>query len=205
MKKMGSARKRKVHDRETTHTDALKGLGVFRLKDAKKLGVSQPTLSRLVFQQKILRVGHGWYLHPGSAIEPQYRDFAVACAMFGSKSVVGGPTALFHHNLIEQVPNQIWILVDYSQKTRDPLYRCLRTKVNPKEGVEDHKYYRITNIERSIVEAMRYASKWGQRTAIQAARNAIAGKLTSEAKIYRQAKALGLQKVLEKYWEAVVT
>lgn len=202
---MGLKRKSKVRNQAIASADQLKTLGVFRLKDAEKLGISQPTLSRLVKKAKVLRVGHGWYLHPASAIEPQYRDFAVACAMFGPKSVVGGPTALFHFNLIEQVPNQIWVLVDYTQNTRDPHYRCLRTKVNPKEGVEDHRYYRITNIERSIVEAMRYASKWGQGTAIQAARTAIARKLTNESKIYRQAKALGLQKVLEKFWEAVVT
>src|SRR3989344_2895265 len=82
--------------------DALKEKGVFQLKDAKKLGISQSSLSRLVASGKILRVESGLYLHPDSSLEGVERDYVVACMKFGSGSVIGGMTALFHYHLIEE-------------------------------------------------------------------------------------------------------
>ena len=61
----------------------------------------------------------------------------------------------------------------------------------------------MTGIDRTIVEAFRYASKIGLRTAIQAARSALSQRLTTEKAIYQMAKALKLEKVIVKHWEAV--
>jgi len=184
--------------------DALKEKGVFQLKDAKKLGISQSSLSRLVASGKILRVESGLYLHPDSSLEGVERDYVVACMKFGSGSVIGGMTALFHYHLIEEVPQRVWILVPYDRKTRHPTYRCLRTKTNPKVGIEDHGAYRITNLERTLVEAFRYASKMGLRTALHATRTAIQEHRTTLEKVHAQAKALGLVKFIEKYWETII-
>ena len=182
----------------------LKGLGIFRTEDAKRVGVSQPTLSRWVAAEQVMRVAPGLYQHPDFAIAPEERDYAVAIARFGSQAVIGGMTALFHYGLIEQVPSRVWVMVPYQTKTRDPLYRCVRTKTDPRLGVEDHGRYRITGLERTLVEAFRYASKIGLRIALRAIRTALAEKRTTLQKILRQAKALGLERFVERHWEAIV-
>ena len=191
-----------------THTDvymaSLKPLGIFQVAEANQFGVSQPTLSRLASDGKILHIGKGLYLHPDSPINPKERDFAAACAKFGKDAVIGGMTALFYHHLIEQVPQHIWVLVTYHQKTTSPLYRCIRTKTDPNIGIEDHKTFRITNLERTLVEAFRYSTKIGLRTALHAARTAISEKRTSAEKVYKQAQALRLQKFIEKHWEYII-
>ena len=182
----------------------LKAKGIFSVATSKKEGISPPQLSRLTSQGKIIRIRNGIYIHPDSKINPKNYDFSAACYYFGPKSVIGGMSALFYHGLIEQVPHKIWVIVSYGQKSKNKLYRCLRTQTNSKIAIEDHSYFRITNVERTIVESLRYASKIGARIAIKAARTAISEGRTTETKIARVATALGMRRVIEKFWDAIV-
>ncbi len=184
--------------------EKFKKRGVFRTADAIKTGISQPSLSRLVSEGKVTRLGTGFYIHPESSLAPEERDYAVACAKFGPKSVIGGMTALFHYNLIEQVPHRVWVMVPYTTRTTHKLYRCIRTKTNFAEGIEVYRTYRITNLERTLVEAFRYASKIGLRLAFHATRTALREKRTTLEKIHRRAKKLNLEKFIERHWEALV-
>ena len=189
----------------TAALENLKKMGVFRVADAVRAGISQPSLSRLVSEGKINRVESGLYLHPKSPIPADERDYAVACAKFGPKAAIGGMTALSHYNLIEQVPHRIWVMVPYETRSKQSLYRCVRTQTNPQEGIDEHGTYRITNLERTLVEAFRYASKIGLRIAFHAARTAIKEKRTTLEKIHRQAKRLKLEKFIERYWESLIS
>lgn len=191
-------------NKATTLLPPLKKLGVFRVADAKRLGISQPTLSRLVAAEQILRVGRGLYAHADTKINPELRDYIIACTKFGPHSAVGGMTALFHYGLIEQVPRRLWMVVPSDVKAQNSLYRCIRTKTNPLKGVVDNGGYRITNLERTLVEAFRYATKIGLRIALRATRTALAEKRTTLQKIHVQAKVLGLERFVERHWEAII-
>ncbi|MBI4041387.1 MAG: type IV toxin-antitoxin system AbiEi family antitoxin domain-containing protein [Deltaproteobacteria bacterium] len=182
----------------------LKAKGIFSVDLAKKEGILPPQLSRLTSQGKIIRIRNGIYVHPDSKINPKDYDFSAACFYFGPKSVIGGISALFYHGLIEQVPHKIWVIVSYGQKSKNKLYRCLRTQTNPKIAIEDHGCFRITNVERTIVESLRYSSKIGSRIAIKAARTAISEGRTTEIKIGRVATQLGMRRVIEQFWDAIV-
>lgn len=177
---------------------------IFRANEAKRCGVPKTTLLRLVSAGEVERIGRGLYILKSNKIKPQELDYVVACAKFGPKSVIGGVTALFHYNLIEQVPRSIWVLVPYEKKTTDRFYRCIRTKASPTIGVVERTGYRITGIERSIIEAFRYSSKIGLRTAVQAMKGALSQKLTSENKIYEMARAMKLENFIIKYWETII-
>lgn len=181
----------------------IESLGVISFSQAMKLGFSKPALSRLSASGQILRVRKGFYIHPESKIEPKYYDFVVACTYFGRKSTIGGLSALFYHGLIEQVPKKIWVVVPHGQKTTNPLYRLMRTQTNPTIGVEDHDLFRITNLERTLLDGLCFASKIGPRVAIRATRQAISEGRTTEAKLGRQATALDLRRVIEKYWDSI--
>jgi len=186
--------------------DTLRSLGLFTAQDAKRKGhVSQPTLSRWVRDGLINRVRRGFYIHPEADSSPEMQDFVVACLKFGPKSAIGGLSALFHYGLIEQVPNQIWVVVPPTRTDRNNLYRCLRTKTPLRHGIESKDSYRITNPERTLLEAMRFASKIGPRVAIQATRKALQDRLTTETKLGQMADKLKLRSTLEKYWEAIVS
>jgi predicted transcriptional regulator of viral defense system len=171
----------------------------------KHLGVSQATLSRLVKDESIIRLGFGLYSHPDCNISPKEIDFAVACARFGPKSAIGGLSALFHYGLTDQPPSQVWIIAPPQKSDHNKFYRSIRTKTSPKEGINEFEFYRMTNIERTLIEALRFGTKIGLRVAINAVRKALQRKLTTEKKLGEMATKLKLRSVLEKHWEAIVT
>ena len=145
-------------------------------------------------------------MHPESLINPEEMDFAIACTRFGRESAIGGPSALFYYRLIEQVSQQVWVIVPSS--TRDQShhskFKCLRTKTKLKHGVNHKKYFKITNIERTLIESLKFSSKIGLNTVIKAMRKAIEEGLTTEVKIGRMATKLKMENVLKKYWAAIV-
>ncbi len=187
------------------HLELLLPLGIFHQKEAISVGVSAPTLSRLVKDGLILRLEQDIYRHPDAEIDSDTEEFVIACKRFGTRSVIGGPTALFFYNLIDQPPGQIWVLVPPIKISNSKLYRCIRTKTDLTIGVDDHGLYRITNMERTIVESFRYASKFGLETAIKAAKSAISQQLTTPSKIAKQARDIGLERFISKYWEILIT
>ncbi|MFH1728754.1 MAG: hypothetical protein ABIA04_10095 [Pseudomonadota bacterium] len=185
--------------------EKLKNLGVFCIEDAKKLGISWSTLYRMYQKEEIIKLSRGLYIHPGcNNISIEERDFITSYKKFGNKSIIAGFTALFYHGLIEQVPSQIWITVPHNIKTTDSKYRLIRAKKISMIGVENKKYYKITNIERTLVESLRYSSKIGIRTSISAILKAINEKKTNLSKIMKMAKALGYENVIKKYWETII-
>lgn len=196
------SRGRKLTLSQVRTFDSLAKHGVFGIDTALKTGIPRATFLRRVAADEIEKVGPGLYRHPKSKLTGSELDYAIACARFGKDAIIGGFTALKHYDLIEQVPQQICVLVPRNKQARDSRYLLIRTTHSPKVGVEDRGFYRITSIERTLSEALRYATKIGLRTAIHAARTAIKRKLTNERKILRMAKELGIERHVLKHWEA---
>lgn len=180
----------------------LKKLGIFTLAQAEAVGLSQQSISRLVGMQKLKRMERGVYLHPEAELD-QDVGFQIACAKFGPESAIGGLSALFHYNLAEQVPGHIWVLVPPEKRSSVRGYKLIRTKINLKHGIIKEKGYRIASVERAILEGLKLITKIGERTAVKAARDALAKKKTTELKLGQAAKELGLESVLIKYLEVI--
>jgi len=182
----------------------LKKQGFFGIKEVLNAGISKATLSRLVAKEKLFRVGHGLYIHPESNIPAEIQDYVRARSKFGSNSIIGGLTALSYYHLTQHVPQQIWVIVPQKKQTRDNFYRLIRVKKIKNSGIVKHKYFSITNIERTIVEAFQYAGKIGLRTAMAALIKAIEENKTDLNKIMAMARKLGQQKMMKKHWETII-
>jgi predicted transcriptional regulator of viral defense system len=179
-------------------------LGPFNLAQAAKIGVPQRTISDLVKKGLVQRVGRGIYLHPKANISAVEIGFQIACAKFGPQSAIGGMSALFHYNLIEQVPGQTWLIVPPEKRTRERIYRLIRTKSNLSVGIISKNGYKIASIERALVEGLKLATKIGERTALKAIRTALTQRMTTEAKLGKMAKELGHFSIFVKHFEAIV-
>jgi predicted transcriptional regulator of viral defense system len=186
-----------------TQETKLKKLGIFTLAQANELGISQQSLSKLVKQEKIKRLDRGIFLHPEASLSREY-DFQIACAKLGPDAVIGGMSALFYYNLIEQVPKRTWVLVPPNKITSNRSYRLIRTQTPLDKGIVVGNGYKVTSIERAIMEGFKLASKIGERTAIRACRMAIQQKQTTLKKIGMTAKELGLDSYLTKYFETII-
>lgn len=166
------------------------------------MGLSQQEISRLVAAKDLKRVGRGLYLHPNAKLD-QDVGFQIASAKFGPEAAIGGLSALFHYNLAEHVPGEVWVLVPPGKRTRVRGYKLIRTRTRLDKEIVNEKGYRIVTVERAVVEGLRFITKIGERTAIKAARESLANRQTTETKLARAAKALGLQYVLAKYLEVI--
>ena len=90
------------------------------------------------------------------------------------------------------------------ERTRENGYRLIRTKTRLDKQIIDEKGYRIVTVERAALEALKFITKVGERTAIKAAREALATRRTTEAKLAKAARELELESVLAKYLEVIV-
>ena len=188
----------------------LKNLVIFDASEAhEEVGVSRHTLSRWTRDGRLQRVGWGLYIHPDCPIDPAELDFAVACKHFGEQAAIAGASALFYYGLIAQVPQQVWLVVQQSRKNRINFkynnYKCLRTAKTFKYGITKKKHFKITSIERTIVESLWFSTKLGQRLTINAARASLVKGMTTERKIGKMAEQLDMQSTLARYWESIVS
>lgn len=180
----------------------LRNLGIFTLAQGKSLGISQQDISRLVTAKELLRLSRGIYLHPRASLTKD-AGFQVAYSKFGPQSAIGGLSALYHYNLAEQVPSEIWVIVPPETKTRVKGYKLIRTKTTLDKQVAEEKGYRIVTVERAVLEGLKFITKIGERTAIKAARESLSTGMTNETKLGKAAKELGLESVLTKYLEMI--
>ncbi len=198
----------KIENKITNTTEQalnkLKDQGFFGVSEAFEAGISNATLSRLTAKDIVIRVGHGVYIHPESNISPEEQDYVRACSKFSPDAVIGGISALFHYHLVEQVPQVIWVIVPQNKQTRDKFYRLIRVKSIKKIGIDKHKHFNITNIERTIVEAFVYENKIGMRTAMGAITKAIKEKKTDLNKVMKMARDLGYDNIIKKHWESII-
>ena len=95
-------------------------------------------------------------------------------------------------------------MVPPEKRTREKGYKLIRTKTRLDKQVVDEKGYRIVTVERAVLEALKFMTKIGERTAIKAAREALATRKTMETKLAKAAKELGLESVLAKHLEIIL-
>lgn len=176
----------------------------FGLKDAARVGISRTTVARLVGSGVFTKIARGVYSVSESEPLGDAADFAIACKRFGPKSVIGGLSALVEYNLTEIVPQQIWVLVPPTVQASDSHYRLLRTKRDLSEGIISKDGYRITSIERTLVDALIFVSKIGELNAKTAIIKAIRQKQTSQKKIFQLAEKIDALPILDKHWQSIL-
>ena len=182
---------------------SLKKQGRFTYTQAKDAGLSQANITHFLKIKAIERIDRGIYEVVEKFLDPATRDFSVACLRFGGQSAIGGLSALFHYGLADEVPNQVWVLVPPSKYSTVKPYRLIRTKIDLSIGIETNHTYRITSLERTLVDAFIFASKIGEKIAYRAALRAIREKRTTPTKIFKMAAHLGVAKRLLDHSQAL--
>ncbi len=182
-------------------SDSLK---VFKLKEALNFGLTRRAISKKVLNGEFLKLSHGIYLNLKANLPAEHIDFISAAFKFGKDSIISGLTALFYHNLIDQAPQQVWVIVPKNMRTNDNKYRLIRSNIISKYGVEHHKDFKICDINRTIAEAFKYSSKIGIRIAVSAIVRAVKDQKTTLSEIMKTARKLDYDKSIKKHWETIV-
>lgn len=197
-------RKIRKYQRHEPLLAKLAKLPSFTLAEANKIGLSHPEVLGLVKKEAITRLQRGLYSVAGNEPLGQEGDYVLADKKFGGKGVIGGLTALSHYALLDESPSQIWVLVPPEIRTTDRRYRLIRTTRDLTEGVQDRGEYRISSLERALVDALVYSTKIGEQVSRLAILRALRRKLTTPEKIFSMAKKMDQLPALENEWSAIL-
>ncbi|MCB9228815.1 MAG: type IV toxin-antitoxin system AbiEi family antitoxin domain-containing protein [Deltaproteobacteria bacterium] len=178
---------------------------MFSISEAKARGFSHSRIYRMAKAGKLEKLAPNVYKYPSVLIDPVAESFAVACKRLGPDAAVAGPSALGHRGLVESPPQQLWMLVPPNiLAPRRSNYRLIRSRSDLSLHMKSYRYFRVTSLERTLVELLHLATKIGPEAGIRAIREAVADGRTTLDQMVGVAKDLGYQKSISKYWEAIL-
>jgi predicted transcriptional regulator of viral defense system len=175
----------------------------FSPRDIKRLGITPAQLKPLLNEEQVLRLGRGIYVLPGTDLDDE--------ALFRSASMrIDGPSAvclisaLAFYGITDELPKKIWLLVPENKHTAHKDIRLLRRN-DPqwKVGIIANDGYKITSLERSIVDALALKRIVGVSVGVSALKAALTQKKTTLDKILKTATQLRVDHQIMSYIEAL--
>ena len=175
----------------------------FSPDDLKELGVTPTELNQLLEAESVHRLSRGVYVLSGTDLSDE-AQFQAATMRIDGPSAVCLLSALVFYGLIDEIPKKVWLLVPEDKHSANKDIRLLRSR-NPiwKVGIDSHKGYKITNIERSIVDALSMKRIVGITVGVSALKRALKEKKTTLGKVLKLATQLGVDHRVMSYIEAL--
>ena len=176
----------------------------FSIKTAQSYGVSRFRIYRLVRKGQIEKIERGVYRIPAIDIDEE-NSFQAATLIVGSASAICLLSALSFYNLTDEIPHQIWVMVEKQKRVMHQYIRLIRTS-NPNwnVGVEKREGFNITSIERTLIECVIGRRYLGKMIGIEAIKRALKENKTSLNKIISTASKLGKLKNIQSILEILV-
>lgn len=171
----------------------------FTAREAMDLGLTYYDLQELTRAGLIAKEGRGIFLVSDKTGDFETSQYAIVLAQLGAPSAICLWTALAYYELTEEVPSEVWAYVPYEKTARLESVKIVR-KRNPfwDVGIDTIENVRITNIERTLVDAMADRKHFTKGQSFKMILNAIRVKKTTLMKIINMAKKLKVDKRLEK-------
>ena len=171
--------------------------------DIKELGVTRTELNQLLEAESVHRLSRGVYVLSGADLSDE-AQFQAATMRIDGPSAICLLSALAFYGLIDEIPKKVWLLVPENKHCAHKDIRLLRGR-NPtwKVGIDSHKGYKITNIERSIVDALSMKRVVGVSIGVSALKRALKEKKTTLWKVLKLATQLGVDHRVMSYIEAL--
>jgi len=175
----------------------------FKTNEAKKLGISNYYLSRLIEAGEIERISRGLY-QVSNILEEEYTDLEksyIAATLTCSKpSAICLLSALEYYNLVDEIPSYIWVLVPANKRVRSEEVKVFRSR-NPlwQVGISHEKDYSITTIERTIIDSILNKKIIGQNIALSALKKAITERKTNVDKLFKMSSKMNVYNRIKNY------
>ncbi|MGB5659721.1 MAG: type IV toxin-antitoxin system AbiEi family antitoxin domain-containing protein [Thermoanaerobaculia bacterium] len=183
--------------------------GAVRAKDFVSQGIPRVTLTRLVRDGRLERVGRGLYVVPGSDVSEHHG--LVEASRRVPQGVVCLLSALRFHELTTQQPFEVWMAID--RKARKPRggslpIRIVRFGGNAlTQGVDEHEIegvmVRITSPARTVADCFKYRNKIGLDVAIEALRDYRRLRSGTLDQLWEAAGVAQIKTVIRPYMEAI--
>ena len=189
----------------------VRAAGIFRLKEAKALGLHPEQVRRLTRQGHLTRLGRGLYA-PASA-EPGEHHTLAEVAKRVPRGIVCLLTALRFHALGTQHPRQVWLAVGgraaIPKLDVAPVRIVRMSGAALAAGIEEHQIedvtVRVTNPARTVVDCFKFRNKIGVDVAVEALRDYRRLKKGTVDELWHQADQLRMTRVIRPYWDAIAS
>lgn len=153
--------------------------GLLRPLDLDAQGLPRVSLTRLVRQGRLARVGRGLYALPDRPVSEHATLAEVARR--SPHAVICLLSALRFHKLTTQNPFEVWLAIPgkaHAPKLEHPPLRVVRcSEAGLTEGVDQHEIdgvaVRITNLPRTVADCFKYRNKIGLDVALEALKDAL--------------------------------
>lgn len=174
----------------------------FTLKEALSSGLTRYELGKLIASGQVSKIGRNLYISKKGNLDEE-SILQSASERIGEPSAICLLSALAHYGLTDEIPKRTWILVPQSKRARWSDIRLIRSR-RPEwsVGIEKEAGYQITNISRSIVDALIYKRLIGTNVAMNALRKALQKKLVKLPDVLKIAKQMRVEKRIVPYIEA---
>jgi predicted transcriptional regulator of viral defense system len=171
-------------------------------KELERIGLSRSKIRLLTQEGTLLRIGRGVYQLPSVELDNESL-YRAATKRIKGPSAVCLLSALSHYNLTDEIPKQTWLLVNIDSRSIHKDIRLYRSN-NPhwKIGIVKADGYKITSLERTIVDALILKKKFGN-LGIEALKRALKEKLTTASKIMDMAAKLNSDDLVLPYLQAL--
>ena len=187
----------------------LRDKGIFRLAEARALGLHPEQVMRLTRQGELTRLGRGLYA-PASAAPTEHHTLAEVAKRV-PKGIVCLLTALRFHGLGTQHPREVWLTVDrragVPRLDVAPVRVVRVSGVALTAGIDEHDVegvtVRVTSPARTVVDCFRFRNKLGVDVAVEALRDYRRLRKDAVDELWRQADQLRMTRVIRPYWDAI--
>ncbi len=197
--------------------DLARTRGLLRPLDLTAHGLPRVSLTRLVRQGRLARVGRGLYALPDREVS-EHAALAEVARMV-PRAVVCLLSALRFHDITTQAPFEVWLAIP--NKARPPRLASLHlsgplrivrfSEAGLTEGVEERLIdgvpVRITGVARTVADCFKYRNKIGLDVALEALKDVLGrdgqGRRAGIDQIWRYAQLGRVANVMRPYLEAL--
>lgn len=190
--------------------ELVRARGIARARDFTAEGIPLVYLKRLTDVGELVRLGRGLYQVPEQVGENIAHDLAEAARLV-PHGVISLISALRHHGLTTQLPHAVWMTIPHKARTpkvRGPRLEIVRATGSVLtagvdlvlvEGVEVPIY----NVAKTVADCFKHRRHVGEDLAVEALRDALAQRKTSNSELMRYAAINRVTKTVEPYLRAM--
>lgn len=190
-------------------TKLLKERGILRLSEIRDEGITAATVSRLVAEGGVARLGRGLYQLSDAPLDARH-TFAEAAKRV-PKGVIALTSALAFHGLTDQIPRRVWIAIgpkDWSPVVEAPPLRIVRfSEPYLSSGVKTYKIegvaVRVYEVAKTVADLFRHRNTVGNAIALEGLREALRQRKATPAALARAAQEGRVWAVMRPYLEAL--
>lgn len=189
--------------------DLAREQGLIRPLDLDAHGLPRVSLTRLVRQGRLTRVGRGLYALPDRPVS-EHSALAEVTRKH-PRAVVCLLSALRFHEVTTQAPFEVWLAVPNKARAPRLDYPPLRvvrfSERALAEGIEEHLIegvpVRITNLARTVSDCFKYRNKIGLDVALDALRESWRARRVTMDTLWRYAQLCRVANVMRPYLESL--